>query len=124
MTEAIGIARYYSGDFPSVRVVKANNGIYAVIMGPEHTTSIQAFRERAKNLRPIPGDAFLSRGDSWTEESWRMRSPILAELNYDGNAPVKLQYGTIALSVSRAPDTGADRSEFVPLLAGRIADQT
>ena len=33
--EAIGIARDYSGDFSSVRVVKANNGIYAVIIGPE-----------------------------------------------------------------------------------------
>jgi hypothetical protein len=68
--EAIGVARYYIGDFPSVRVVKANNGIYAVILGPEQTTNMLAFRERAKNLPPIPTDAFLSRGDSWTEEIW------------------------------------------------------
>jgi|SRR6516164_575612 hypothetical protein len=82
--EAIGIARYYSSDFQSVLVVKASNGIYAVIIGPEHTTSIQAFRERSKSLRPLPGDAFLSRGDSWSEEIWRLRSPLLAEMNYDG----------------------------------------
>ena len=121
--EAIGIARYYSGDFSSVRVVKANNGIYAAIIGPERTTSIQAFRERAKNPRPIPGDAFLSRGDSWTEESWRMRSPVLAEVDYIGN-PAKLNYGAISLSISRAPDSTANRSGFVPVLAARIGDQT
>ena len=122
--EAIGIARYYRGDFPSVRVVKSNNGIYAVIIGPEHTTNIQTFRERAKNMRPIPGDAFLSRGDSWTEEIWRIRSPIFAEVNYDGKKPAKLDYGAISLSVSRVPDSTADRSGFVPVLAGRVGDKT
>ncbi len=121
--EAIGIARYYSDDFPSVRAVKANNGIYAVIVGPEHMSSIQAFRERAKNLRPIPGDAFLSSGNNWTEEMWRMRSPILAEVNYDGKNPAKLNYGVISLLVSRAPDRTAGGSGFVPVLAGRIGDK-
>jgi len=123
LDEAIGIGRYYIGDFPSVRVVKANNGFYAVIIGPEQTKNIQAFRERAKNLWPIPTDAFLSRGDSWTEEIWRMRSPILAEVNYDGKNPAKLNYGAISLSVSRAPDTTAGGSGFVPVLAGRIGDK-
>ncbi len=121
--EAIGIARYYIGDFPLVRVVKANNGLYAVIFGPEQTTNIRAFRERAKNARPIPADAFLSRGDSWTEEIWRMRSPILAEVSYDGKNLAKLNYGAISLSVSRAPDSTAADSGFVPVLAGRIGDK-
>jgi hypothetical protein len=57
--EAIGIARYYSAAFPSVRVIKTNSGIYAVMVGPEHTTSIQAFRERVKSIQPIPEDAFF-----------------------------------------------------------------
>ena len=121
--EAIGIARYYSGDFPSTRVVKANNSIYAVVIGPEHTTNIQGFRERVKNMRPIPGDAFLSRGDGWTEEVWRMRSPILAEVNYDGKNLAKLDYGVISLSVSRAPDSTAGGSGFVPVLVGHIGDK-
>lgn len=120
--EAIGIARYYIGGFPSVRVVKANNGIYAVIIGPERTTSVQVFRQQSKN-RPVPADAFLSRGDSWTEEIWRMRSPILAEVNYDGKNLAKLNYGVISLSVSRAPDSRAGGSGFVPMLAGRIGDK-
>jgi serine protease Do len=121
--EAIGIARYYLGNFPSVRVVKANNGINAVILGPEQTTNIQAFRERGKNFPPIPSDAFLSRGDSWTEEIWRKRSPILAEVHYDGKNLAKLNYDEISLSVSRVPDSTAGASGFVPVLAGRIGDK-
>jgi hypothetical protein len=122
--EAIGIARYYSGDVPSVRVVKANNGVYAIILGPEHTKTIQAFRERAKNLQSIPGDAFLSRGDNWAGEIWRMRSPILGEINYDGQNSTKLNYGAISLLISRVPNSTADKSGFVPVLAGRIGDKT
>jgi serine protease Do len=122
--EAIGIARYYSAAFPSVRVIKTNSGIYAVMVGPEHTTSIQAFRERVKSIQPIPEDAFLSRGDSWTEEVWRMRSTILAELNYDGKSPAKLRYGTISLSVSMTPDGTTSANGFVPVLVGRVGDKT
>lgn len=122
--EAIGIARYYSAAFPSVRVIKTNSGIYAVMVGPEHTTSIQAFRERAKSIQPIPEDAFLSRGDSWTEEVWRMRSTVLAELNYDGKSPAKLRYRTISLSVSMTSDGTTNANGFVPVLVGRIGDKT
>jgi hypothetical protein len=121
--EAIGIARYYLRDFPSVRVVKADNGIYAVILGPGKIKNIQAFRALVKNLRPIPADAFLSHGESWAEEIWRIRSPIIAEMNYDGKNLAKLNYGTISLSVSRIPDNTADGSGFVPMLVGRIGDK-
>jgi S1-C subfamily serine protease len=122
--EAIGIARYFSADFPSVRVIKTNAGIYAVTVGPERTASIQAFREQAKNVEPIPEDAFLSRGDSWTEVVWRKRSPILAEVHYDGKDPAILRYGTISISVSRTPDIAAYRNGYVPVLTGRVDDKT
>lgn len=66
--EAISIARVYSGHKP--RVVRAQNGWYAVVLGPYATSDISSFR--ASFAGPtIPDDALLSRGTSFVATSWQ-----------------------------------------------------
>lgn len=68
ITEAIAVAGGYSEK--NVRVVRARNGWYAVIMGPVVTRDIWSFR--ASYAGPaLPSDAMLTRGAGYIETVWR-----------------------------------------------------
>jgi hypothetical protein len=67
LTEAISIANTYFAQRP--RVVKAQNGWFAVILGPITTTDLTSF-QRDYNGPPLPPDAMLTRGTSYVETMW------------------------------------------------------
>jgi hypothetical protein len=67
LTEAISIANTYSAQRP--RVVRAQNGWFAVILGPFTTTDLTSF-QHDHGGPPLPPDAMLTRGTSYVETMW------------------------------------------------------
>ena len=70
--EAIGVARAYRFQFPTVRVVQATNGWFAVVAGPERVPNAKARKEQLLNLCP---QASADRG---SETSRRLLSHVPA----------------------------------------------
>jgi len=67
LKEAIEIARRFSRH--KSRVVLAENGWYAVILGPYRTSDIQSFRQSYDGPR-LPSDTLLARGTGYVETVW------------------------------------------------------
>lgn len=83
--EAIGIAKAYRFTFPSIRVVQASNGWYAVVAGPEGLASLRAKREQMLKSGSIPKDSLFSRGDGYVRQVWAPSKPLLdLEFKFEG----------------------------------------
>lgn len=94
LDEAIGIARVYGAD---ARVTLANNGWYAVMLGPRQGSLDQA----RKNVVLLPADALLSRGKGYVATVWRPSSPILASATLNQGSPAHLATAGLVVSVVR-----------------------
>jgi serine protease Do len=98
---AIGIAGHYSSEGP--RVVAAQNGWFAVVMGPYRAHSVRELIERKQELPVLPQDALLSRGSTYQETIWQHKqkaAPIWKP--YNRREPVILKSGNIEITVSIA----------------------
>ncbi|MCK0209148.1 hypothetical protein MWN33_14020 [Starkeya koreensis] len=71
LPEAIDVARKYDG----ARVVRAENGWYAVVLEPVEATDMTAFRASYTG-RALPEDAFLSRGGKFMATAWDGDTPV------------------------------------------------
>ena len=80
LNEAISIAKTYSA--LKSRVVRAQNGWFAIVLGPYPTSDIATFR-RDFTGPPLPPDAVLARGTGYVETVWQpsseASSPSVAE---------------------------------------------
>ncbi len=99
--EAIGVARAYRFQFPSIRVVQASNGWFAVVTGPERLASLRARRDQMLKSGSIPRDTLFSRGDGYVRQVWAPSRPrIELEFKFEGGRPVSRQFGDLTLTVS------------------------
>jgi len=117
LDEAIGVARAYRWRFPTVRVMQATNGWYAIVAGPERIPNPRAYKEALVRAGEIPNDTIITKGQGYVAEVWRPSTfKPLAHAKYDGSKQVNLRSGELALSVSSlASDKGSGR---FPVLSG------
>ena len=76
LNEAIDIAKVYTA-FES-RVVRAQNGWFAVVLGPYAVSDIDSFR-RSYSGPALPPDTSLARGTGYVETVWLPSSDAVAE---------------------------------------------
>lgn len=99
--EAIGVARAYRFQFPTVRVVQATNGWFAVVAGPERVPNARARKEQLLKEGSVPSDMLFSRGDGYVRQVWAPVKPqVDFALEYDGKRPLSTQLGDMRLGVS------------------------
>lgn len=99
--EAIAIARYYAAQHEGVRVFKASNNRFAVVVGPSTAASVDAFKKALPDWKKIPADSFRTDGRAWTEDIWRPApNQIKAAVEFDGKKPAVLKYGKIEVRVT------------------------
>ena len=67
LDDSIGVARHHRWQHPNVRVVRASNGWFAIVFGPEQVADPRAFRQKLIREGGLPGDFSFSRGDSYVE---------------------------------------------------------
>ena len=65
--EAVGIARLFS---EAAQVFSAQNGWYAVVLGPTVEPSLKAFRANYQGWPDVPGDAVWSKGKTYIDGAW------------------------------------------------------
>lgn len=107
--EAIGVARSYRFQFPSVRVLQATNGWFAVVAGPERVANMKARKEQLQKEGSVPSDMLFSRGDAYVRQVWAPTTPQFDfQLEYDGKRPVFAQLGQTRLMVSSRKVDGSD----------------
>ena len=107
---AIGIARLYAGN--QSRIVTAQNGWYAVVLGPVTSNSLSDYRASYKGWPALPGDVLVSRGNGYLATVWQPPpSPILAsgELASEKIASLSAQGLQVAIS---STSTGADNASI------------
>ena len=115
---AIGIARWYAPQSPSV--VRADDGSYAVLIGPRTIAAGlgPAALEALVKAGSVPPDAALSHGEDYDAVVWTTPpSPILAAARYDGSTDSTLDNGTLRILLSKAP---AERGRFTPTATGTL----
>lgn len=116
--EAIGVARSHRFQFPTVRVVQATNGWFAVVAGPERVPNLKARKEQLLKEGSVPSDMLFSRGDGYVRQVWAPATPQFDfRLEYDGKRPVSAQLGETRLTVSSRKIDGND-------IAGLTISQT
>jgi hypothetical protein len=67
LSEAVGIAKTYVGQ--NSRIVKSQNGWYAVVLGPVEARDIDSFRVNY-NGPDLPPDSLLTRGTNFVSTAW------------------------------------------------------
>ncbi len=107
--EAIGVARAYRFQFPTVRVMQATNGWFAVVAGPERVPNLKTRKEQLLKEGSVPSDMLFSRGDGYVRQVWApATSQFDFQLEYDGKRPVSAQLGETRLTVSSRKIDGND----------------
>ncbi|WP_134499488.1 S1C family serine protease [Microvirga pakistanensis] len=117
LDEAIGVAHAYRWRFPTVRVMQAANGWYAIVAGPERITSPRAYKEALVRSGEIPEDTIITKGQGYVAEVWRPSTfkPV-TQAKFDGSRQVTLRSGELVLNVSSlTSDPGGGR---FPVLSG------
>ena len=103
-SEAEDLARSYGLLLNGVRVMRSNNGWFAVVIGPVTDASIGAAKKRLDPQLSLPDDAYLSEGQTYRETVFEAPpSPILAFAAYEGKAPAKLHYGELTVTLDGLP---------------------
>jgi S1-C subfamily serine protease len=117
LDEAIGVAHAYRWRFPSVRVMQATNGWYAIVAGPERIPNPPAYKEALVRAGEIPDDTIITKGQGYVAEIWRPSTfKPLAQAKYNGTKQVTLRSGELMLNVSSVTsDKGGGR---FPVLSG------
>jgi S1-C subfamily serine protease len=117
LDEAIGVAHAYRWRFPTVRVMQATNGWYAIVAGPERIPNPRAYKEALVRAGEIPGDTVITKGQGYVAEVWRPSTfKPLMQVKYDGSKQVNLRSGELVLNVSSLP-SGKESGRF-PVLTG------
>lgn len=119
---AIGVARHHRWRFPGVRVVRAANGWFAVVVGPENAANPRALRERLSRGGGLPSDFIFSRGDTYVEQVWAPPSPRAGLTSrYDGRRDDGLRIGDLDVLLTSAKDKDGDR---YPVAVGSVGGRT
>ena len=71
MNEAVALAREFGQRVNDVRVVRTENGWYAICLGPIHVQSIDEARRRYAPRFILPGDAYIGKGSKLIEVVFR-----------------------------------------------------
>jgi len=117
LDEAIGVAHAYRWRFPTVRVMQAANGWYAIVAGPERISNPRAYKEALVRAGEIPDDTIITRGQGYVAEVWKPSTfKPLIEAKYDGSKQVTLRSGELVLNVSSLA-SGKESGRF-PVLSG------
>jgi S1-C subfamily serine protease len=117
LDEAIGVAHAYRWRFPTVRVMQATNGWYAIVAGPERVPNPRAYKETLVRTGEIPSDTIITRGQGYVAEVWKPSTfKPLIQAKYDGTKQVNLRSGELVLTVSSLP-SGKESGRF-PVLTG------
>ena len=117
LDEAIGVARAYMWRFPTVRVMQATNGWYAIVAGPEHVQNPRTYKEKLVNSGGVAKDLLFSKGDAYVAQVWKPTTVVpLAQVKYDGKKPATLRYGDLTVTVASAPDRNS--TDRVPVATG------
>jgi hypothetical protein len=102
--DAEDLARGYGLHLNGVRVMRSNNGWYAVLIGPVTDVTIGAAKKRLDPRLSLPDDAYLSQGENYLETVFEAPpSPIMAFLALDGKAPAKLHYEGLRVTLDSLP---------------------
>lgn len=75
--EAVTLAQYYANVLP-VRVVRSQNGWFAVVAGPERSPDLNAMKARYG----LPSDTLLSQGERYVETVWAPAKSLSAKELY------------------------------------------
>ncbi|SCZ06271.1 S1C family serine protease [Microvirga guangxiensis] len=119
LDEAIGVAHAYRWRFPTVRVMQATNGWYAIVAGPERIPNPRAYKEALVRTGEIPGDTIITRGQGYVAEVWKPSTfKPLIQAKYDGAKQVNLRSGELVLNVSSLAN-GTESGRF-PVLSGAV----
>lgn len=107
--EAIGVAKAYRYLLPTVRVVQATNGWFAVVAGPERVANAKARKDQLVREGNAPSDMLFSRGDGYVREVWAPTPPKFDfQLEYDGKRPLSAQLGEAQFVVSSRKADGSN----------------
>ncbi len=117
LDEAIGVANAYRWRFPTVRVMQATNGWYAIVAGPERIPNPRPFKEALVRAGEIPSDTIITRGQGYVAEVWRPSTfKPLIQAKYDGSKQLNLRAGELVLNVSSL--SSGEQSGRFPVLSG------
>jgi hypothetical protein len=117
LDEAVGVASAYRWRFPTVRVMQATNGWYAIVAGPERIPNPRAYKDALVRAGEIPADTVITKGQGYVAEVWRPSTfKPLVQAKYDGTKQLNLRSGELALAVSSL--TGDKGSGRFPVLSG------
>lgn len=117
LDEAIGVARAYRWRFQNVRVMRATNGWYAVVSGPERIPNVRSYKENLLKDGGVPPDLLFSKGDGYSAEAWKPAGIAkLGEAKLEGKRPATLQVGDLTVTLARVPDESG--SDYNPIARG------
>lgn len=97
LEEAVSFAIMYENDTDGVRVVRAKNGRYAVVIGPVKDVDIQKVHAR----KDLPGDAYLAGGKTLAETVWAPGKKAVSVIKK--NQPVKKRKRTTVTVTNSEP---------------------
>jgi S1-C subfamily serine protease len=107
LDEAIGVARAYRWQFPTIRVMQAANGWFAVVAGPERVPNARTFKDNLLSTGGVPKDLLLSKGDAYVSEVWRPSQVVmLGEAKFEGIGAATLRVGDLTVTVTSVPEKG------------------
>jgi hypothetical protein len=115
--EAIGVAHAYRWRFPTVPVMQATNGWYAIVAGPERIPNPRAYKDTLVWAGEVPSDTVITKDQGYVAEVWKPSTlKPLIQAKYDGSKQVNLRSGELILNVSSLA-SGKESGRF-PVLSG------
>ncbi|MCB8819379.1 hypothetical protein [Microvirga rosea] len=118
--DAKKFAKGLSADIKDVRVVRAQNGWFAIVAGPlEQQIALKTLKSLKDNYT-IPQDSKLTKGETYTGLVWNGPNFLEASLAYSGN-PTKLVWRDLEIKVDSVQ--GSDADSKTPVAYGSINGQ-
>ena len=103
LSEAIGAVRNYTYGDKAVKVLRSENGWFAVVAGPERIDDPQSYLQKLKAapFPKYPNDIRLSRGEKFVEQVWAPRNfePV-ATASYEGKKSVSVTFQDIEVRLN------------------------
>jgi serine protease Do len=95
---AIGFARDERNEFPNIQVARANDGKYAVLVGPQAEMSAEQLKEKFTDGRGITV-VRQSRGEEFLARAWQNAGARLASAEMQEGKPVTVTAGALSLTL-------------------------
>ncbi len=104
-TDAIDFARTYARDLTGVRVVRADNGWFAIIAGPTAMKTMADARAYHADRTSLPEDAYLASAKGFGDDVFEAPAPAARAFGrLEGNGSVTVNHAGITVVMASTPD--------------------